>query len=159
MESSPSGPGCWWAVPLDWLTVILFLWDCRSKYLSFCFLGTPYTHTSFSSSLPPLFINPSISILNLPQMSPVLKTPLFMTVFFSSVLFKKKKLSSQSHPARPNLSSTLHPSFHKDAVTQTPGKVMLCVGLSLMYAIHFTVFSPPTKVGLFLTGEHDQTTA
>lgn len=44
----------------------------------------------------------------------------------------------------------IHP-FHTLAVTQRPGKVTLRVGLSLMYAIHFTVFSSQRKEVLFLT--------
>lgn len=44
----------------------------------------------------------------------------------------------------------IHP-FRTDAVTQRPGKVTLCVGLSLMYAIHFTVLSSQRKEVLFLT--------
>lgn len=141
-----------WARPLVGCTLGLI--DCdsvslRQCVLSFCFLGTPYTPTLYSFSLScPVH---KASILNLPPVSPVLKRPPlppFMPFSFVLLCFL---LSSQSHPACPKLSSTLHPSFHTDAVTQRPGKVTLCVGLSLMYAIHFTVLSPPTKKVLFLT--------
>lgn len=53
-------------------------------------------------------------------------------------------------PALSSQALYIHP-LHTDAVTQRPGKVKMCVGLGLMYAIHFTALSSLRKEVLFLT--------
>lgn len=96
--------------------------------------------------IPTLFIKPSVSVLNLPPPSPP-RLPSCPSVFVLLV-------SSQSHPACSKLSSTLHPSSPyrcSNKKKKRPGKVKMCVGLGLMYAIHFTALSSPRKEVLFLT--------
>lgn len=145
-----------WATPLVGCTlgltdcdfVFLRLWDKMRIVVLF-----PGDSPSCDALLPPsLFTKPSVSILNLPLTSPVLKPPPLLRARHFLGFVGLLPTSSCS-----KLSSTLHPSpQHRCSNTRT-GKVTSRAGLSLKYAIQFPALSPRRRGGgvrrgvLFLT--------